>query len=120
MNKRQDIPTIPGDAVTLTPLGLLEPWLAVQANMIASMKDITDHWYARRCADIATLQHAASRLAACKNTEGLVEAQSQCASALTERFIADVSGFGQDIVAFSTSTTGAFGDLGTAAKRSDA
>lgn len=112
MDKRQDTSTNVVDALDLTPMALLEPWLQAQARVISSMKEITDHWYARRCADIATLQNAANRLAACKNTDGFIDAQSQCASALAERFLADVSGLSEDIAAFSTSATSAFGGLG--------
>ena len=94
------------------PFGLIEPWLKTQANMVSAMKGMTEHWYERRTADIATVQKAASRLAGCATVEGLVEAQTQCAADMADRFVADLVGLQEDVLSVSASVTGALGDLG--------
>ena len=79
------------------PANLLEPWLSAQASWIATMKQITDHWYERRAADIASLTQAAQRLASCKGADALAQLQSECASVLTERVMADLNGLRDDV-----------------------
>jgi hypothetical protein len=114
MGKAQETPPLGFnfDSFSTGPFGLIEPWLRVQASMISAMKVVTDHWYERRTADIATVQKAATRLAGCTTIEGLVEAQTQCASALAERFMVDLAGLQEDVLSVSTSATSVLGDRG--------
>jgi hypothetical protein len=73
------------------PLNPLALWLKAQAGAFATMRQLTDRWYERRVADIALLQETADGLANFENTGALLEAHGRCASALVERFIADMS-----------------------------
>lgn len=100
------------DAFGPGPFVMLEPWLKAQANMVAAMKGMSDHWYERRTADLAAVQKLASRLAGCTSFESLVDVQSQCASALTERMMADFAGLQEDVMSVSSSATSALGELG--------
>lgn len=100
------------DALGLGPFGLMEPWLKAQANMVSAMKDMTEHWYERRTADIAIVQKAATRLAGCTTLEGLVEAQTQCAADMADRVVADFTGLQEDVFSVSASATSALGELG--------
>jgi len=91
------------------PLSLVEPWLKAQASMVTAMKGMADHWYERRTGDIAAVQQAATRLAGCTTVESLFEAQSQCASSLTERFMADLVGLQEDVLSVGATATSALG-----------
>jgi hypothetical protein len=93
-------------------LGLLEPWLEAQASMVSAIKDMTDHWYQRRTADIAAVQKAATRLAGCTTVEGLIEVQTQCAADMAERFVADCTGLQEDVFSVGASASSALGVLG--------
>jgi len=115
MSKRQrsaqsvlglDIPPI----VSLNPL---VPWLSVQANVFTTMRRLTDGWYARRAADIASLQEAADQVANFRSTESLLEAQGRCATALTERFIADLSELQDSLISLGRSAGDALGGVGS-------
>ena len=100
------------DIVGLGPLNLVEPWLKAQASMVSAMKDLSDHWYERRSADIAAVQKAATRLAGCTTVEGLVEAQTQCAADIADRLVADLTGLQKDVFSVGASATSALGELG--------
>ena len=89
------------------PFALVEPWLEAQASLITAMKGVSEHWYARRTADLAAVQKAASRLAGCTTVESFVAAQTQCAADMTDRFVADLTGLQQDVLAVSASATSA-------------
>src|SRR5581483_2740219 len=106
------------EALGLTPTAFIAPWLKAQADMVTTMKGMTDHWYERRAADFAALQDVTAKLAGCATTERFAEMQTQCASALTERFMADLSGLRDDMVALGSAATSAFGALGRDGKGS--
>jgi len=93
------------------PFELIEFWLTAQANMVAALKGTSDHWCERRTADIATIQKAACRLAGCTTVESLVEAQTQCAADMADRFVADLTGLHADVLSVSALATNALGDL---------
>ena len=114
MSKRQDeLPSLFNlDSLPVMPFNLFAPWLKAQASMVTTMKRMSDHWFDRRAADLAMWQEASGRIADCKTTTNLVEVQQQCASALADRFMSDLSALQADMMSLGESAGSAFGDLG--------
>ena len=86
----------------------MEPWLIVQASLIGVMKHAADHWYERRAADLSALQDTIGWLAASKDSDGAIKAQTRCATVLTQRLAANLSGLGTDMMALRTPAAGVF------------
>ena len=116
MSKRQDTTPFTATFEQLTPGAFLEPWMKAQASMASTMRDMAEHWYARRTADMTALQDATARLAGCTSPESFAQAQTQCASMLAERFMADLSGLREDMLALGNVATSALGAAATSAK----
>jgi hypothetical protein len=112
MSKRQES-LLPGSSLnpaSAASLSLMERWLSTHAAMISSLSAVTQRWYERRAGDLAVLQDAASRVAACKGPEEFFEAQSRCASTLSQRFSEDLTRLGTDFATLSGSALGSVAD----------
>jgi len=93
------------EALGTAPLAAFEPWLKAQSGMVASLRQMTDHWCERRAGDIATLQETAARLAGCTTPQSVLEIQARCAATLAERFMADLSAWSNDLMSVGASAT---------------
>lgn len=100
------------ETLGVTPLTMLAPWLKAQAGMVSALQGMSEHWYERRSADFAALQDVATCLGGCTTPEKFLAAQSKCASALTERFMADLTGLREDMMSLGDSATAALSSLG--------